>query len=191
MTSTEKELLSALVDGELKGAELTQALELIENNETFRSQWQRYQYNRDILQGKGVDINLDLVSRVSTALENEPTYQPETKKAAVLTFPQQFWKQAASLAMAASVGAIAMVSIISQPQQQVVPVAPVAVAEAPQSIVPAVAVQVAETNKPNRWTVGEPEVEERLNNYLVDHHEYAGTSGVFSYARVVAYEAGQ
>ncbi|EMR12478.1 Anti sigma-E protein RseA, partial [Methylophaga lonarensis MPL] len=39
----------------------------------------------------------------------------------------------------------------------------------------------------NRWTVAEQEVEDRLNTYLVDHNEYAGTSGVFSYGRVVSY----
>jgi sigma-E factor negative regulatory protein RseA len=81
-----------------------------------------------------------------------------------------------------------MMSVISQPQQQLVPSSPMAIAEAPQQeTIP----QLAEAKKPNRWTVGEPEVEQRLNDYLVDHHEYAGTSGVFSYARVVAYEAVQ
>ena len=40
-----------------------------------------------------------------------------------------------------------------------------------------------------RWTVGESEVEERLNTYLVNHNEYAGASDVFSYARVVSYDA--
>ncbi|HDZ15836.1 MAG TPA: anti-sigma factor, partial [Methylophaga aminisulfidivorans] len=38
-----------------------------------------------------------------------------------------------------------------------------------------------------RWTVGEGEVEDRLNDYLVDHNEYAGAAGLFSYARVVSY----
>jgi sigma-E factor negative regulatory protein RseA len=47
------------------------------------------------------------------------------------------------------------------------------------------------TASANRWTVNEPEVQERLNTYLVDHNEYAGASGVFSYARVVSYDAGQ
>lgn len=185
MTTAQKELLSALVDGELKGAELTQALTLLEENDEFRSQWQRYQYNQDLMQGKVIGSNIDLVSSVSAAIANEPAHEQEIQKAAVIPFPKQFWKQAAGLAMAASVGAVAMVSVISQPQQQIVPVAPIAVAEVPQT-----RQQLAEV-KSNRWTVGEPEVEQRLNDYLVDHHEYGGTSGVFSYARVVAYEAGQ
>jgi len=189
MSTTEKELLSALVDSELQGAELDKALALIESDASFRAQWQRYQFNRDLLQGKAIDIELDLVTSVSAALENEPSHQiQKNKSAAVLTFPKQFWKQATGLAVAASVGAIAMMSVISQPQQQLVPVAPIAVAEAPQQeSIP----QLADAKKANRWTVGEPEVEQRLNDYLVDHHEYAGTSGVFSYARVVAYEAAQ
>ncbi len=185
MITTHNELLSALVDGELTGSELKQALELLETNDEFRTQWQRYQYNRDIMQGQVVNIDVDLVERVSAALQDEPMHQIQPKKTSVIPFPKQFWKQAGGLAMAASVGAIAMVSVISQPQQQLVPMSPIASIE---SVEP---VQVAEVNKPNRWTVGEPEVEQRLNDYLVDHHEYGGTSGVFSYARVVAYEAGQ
>jgi sigma-E factor negative regulatory protein RseA len=188
MTTLNKELISALVDGELAGSELQQALELLATDDEFRAQWQRYQYNRDILQGQVANARIDLVSRVSLALQDEPVHQVQAKKASIIPFPKQFWKQAAGLAMAASVGAIAMVSVISQPQQQVVPMAPIASTESEQAIE---RVQVAQANKPNRWTVGEPEVEQRLNDYLVDHHEYGGTSGVFSYARVVAYEAGQ
>lgn len=188
MTTTHKELISALVDGELAGSELEHALELLTTDDEFRAQWQRYQYNRDVLQGQVTSTKIDLVSRVSTALQDEPVHQVQAKKSSVIPFPKQFWKQAAGLAMAASVGAIAMVSVISQPQQQVVPMAPTASIESDKSIE---RVQVAQVSKPNRWTVGEPEVEQRLNDYLVDHHEYGGTSGVFSYARVVAYEAGQ
>jgi sigma-E factor negative regulatory protein RseA len=188
MNTTHKELISALVDGELTGSELNQALELLSTDDQFRGQWQRYQNNRDVLQGHSVDIQIDLVGRVSSALQDEPTHHVKIEKASVIPFPKQVWKQAAGLAMAASVGAIAMVSVISQPQQQVVPVAPIASLENEQSNE---RVQLAQVNKPNRWTVGEPEVEQRLNDYLVDHHEYGGTSGVFSYARVVAYEAGQ
>jgi len=188
MTTTHKELISALVDGELTGSDLNKALDLLTNDDEFREQWQRYQNNRDALQGHSVDIHVDLVGRVSSALHDEPTHHVKIEKAAVIPFPKQVWKQAAGLAMAASVGAIAMVSVISQPQQQIVPMTPIASIEHEQSLD---SVQLTQASKPNRWTVGEPEVEQRLNDYLVDHHEYGGTSGGFSYARVVAYEAGQ
>jgi sigma-E factor negative regulatory protein RseA len=188
MTTTHKELISALVDGELTGSELTQALDLLTNDDEFREQWQRYQSNSDTLHGHSVNIQFDLVGRVSSALLDEPTHHVKVEKAAVITFPKQIWKQAVGLAMAASVGAIAMVSVISQPEQQIVPMIPIASLEQENSLA---STQLAHVSKPNRWTVGEPEVEQRLNDYLVDHHEYGGTSGVFSYARVVAYEAGQ
>ena len=58
-----------------------------------------------------------------------------------------------------------------------VPVASVVANESPATMV----------SQSNRWTVAEPEIEDRLNNYLVDHNEYVGTSGMFSYGRVVSY----
>lgn len=57
------------------------------------------------------------------------------------------------------------------------PVASVVANESPATMV----------SQSNRWTVAEPEIEDRLNNYLVDHNEYVGTSGMFSYGRVVSY----
>ena len=88
------------------------------------------------------------------------------------------WKQAAGLAMAASVGALAVVGVMNQQAYQDLPMAS---AENVADVTTQVAGQV------NRWTVGEPEIEDRLNNYLVDHNEYAGGAGMFSYGRVVSY----
>lgn len=188
MTANQNELLSALVDGELQGQELEQALHLLDNNEQAREQLQRYQFASDVLHGNAHDHRrFDLSRALSQALDKEQTYSADIEdkpKAQVISFPKQFWKQAAGMAMAASVGALAVVGVVSQPQNQLVPAVSTAAVDAP---VPAVT--VATTG--NRWTVGEPEIEERLNTYLVDHNEYAGESGVFSYARVVSYETGQ
>lgn len=189
MTVNQNELLSALVDGELQGQELDRALQLLETNEQAREQYQRYQCSSDVLHGNTPRNNrVDLIGQISRALDDEPTYQVELatkQKAQVIAFPKQFWKQAAGLAMAASVGALAVVGVISQPQNQLVPpmVATVDV-DVPQQT-------VTIASKGNRWTVEEAEVADRLNTYLVDHNEYAGASGVFSYARVVSYDAGQ
>ncbi len=187
MTINQNELLSALVDGELQGNEFEQALQIVTTNEQARTQLQRYQLASDVLQGyvSGVP-HVDLTSQISAALVDEPVFtQTSTtnKKAQVIPFPKQFWKQATGLAVAASVGALAVVGVMMQPQNQLVPVTPLASIETP-----AVTTTVAQVG--NRWTVGEPEVEDRLNTYLLDHNEYAGASGVFSYARVVSYDAG-
>ncbi len=124
-----------------------------------------------------------MTARISTALADEPVHQlteQQTKKASVITLPDWFWKQTAGLAAAASIGALAVVGVFNQPQTPATP--ELAQVEQVQT-----QTQTAVAVSPNRWTVGEQEVEDRLNNYLVDHNEYAGASGLFSYARVVSY----
>lgn len=188
MTVNDNEMLSALVDGELQGKELDQTLHVLSTDKQARERLQRYQLVSDVLHGHAIaNQNVDLTGRISAALAEEVAPMSTSlhkQRAKVLTFPKQFWKHTAGLAVAASIGALAVIGIMTQPQNQLVPVAPIA------SVAP-VAEQTVIAQTGNHWTVGEPEVENRLNTYLVDHHEYAGVSDVFSYARVVAYEVGQ
>ena len=186
MTANQNELLSALVDGELKGNQLEQALKLLSTNELARAAFQRHQLVSDVLHGY-VSQNhaVDLTGRIANALLDEPAITlPTKRKALVVTFPTPFWKQASGLALAASVGALAVMGVMNQSQIQSMPVTAVVSIEAPSK-----SMTVAQTG--NRWTVSEQEVEERLNTYLVNHNEYAGASSVFSYARVVSHDAGQ
>lgn len=186
MTANQNELLSALVDSELKGKELQEALDLLNSNEQARVQFQRYQIASDVLHGHvSVNQKVDLTERIAAALKDEPAIvSTMKKKASVISFPKQFWKQATGLAVAASVGALAVMGVMTQSQNQLMPTTALASIETPTE-----AITVAQS--PSRWTVGEQEVEERLNTYLVNHNEYAGASDVFSYARVVSYDAGQ
>lgn len=188
MTVNHTELLSALVDGELQEQELDRALQFLDGNEQAREQLQRYQFASDVLHGKVVEHRqVDLTVQLSQALNNEPSHTLKVVdkfKASVIVLPKQFLKQALGLAMAASVGALAVVGVVSQPQNQLVPMSvTVAEVEAPT--------QTTVATSDNRWTVEEAEVADRLNTYLVDHNEYAGASDVFSYARIVSYDAGQ
>ncbi|MBE9532624.1 MAG: sigma-E factor negative regulatory protein [Proteobacteria bacterium] len=180
MTVNQNELLSALVDGELQGKALEQALDLLQSDEQAIVQFQRYQLASDTLHGHAAQSNTDLTARISASLIDEPAFS--TKKAQIIPFPKQFWKQATSLAVAASIGALAVIGVTTQPQ--FTPEVTVATTEAPMAT-------FAVAKKANRWTVGEAEVEDRLNTYLLDHNEYTSTSDVFSYARVVSYSAGQ
>ena len=181
MTVNQNELLSALVDGELQGKELEHALDLLQTDKQAIAQFQHYQFASDTLHGHvAAQGNTDLTAQISASLIDEPTFS--TKKAQVIPFPKQFWKQATGLAVAASIGALAVIGVTTQPQ--FTPEVTVATIEAPMAT-------FAVAKKANRWTVGEAEVEERLNTYLLDHNEYTSTSDVFSYARVVSYSAGQ
>lgn len=182
MTVNHREMLSALVDGQLQGQELTQAIAYINSDPAARAEYLRMQYTSDVMHGYTRAVTqrpADLAARLSAILADEPVYQQNAllAKAKVLTFPKTFWKQATGLAMAASVGALAVVGVMNQPDYQTTPMASVE----NSSNTTQVATQV------NRWTVGEPEIEDRLNNYLVDHNEYAGGAGMFSYGRVVSY----
>jgi len=186
MTVNQNELLSALVDGELQGKELDDVLQLLNTNEQARRQLQRYQHTSDLLHDHSVSHHhIDLTDRVSAALDDDAAFTTSSNNTAqIIAFPKHFWKQAVSLAVAASIGALAVVGVMTQPENQLIQ--PPQMASVEVETTPMV---VAKTGK--RWTVEEQEIEERLNSYLVDHNEYAGASGVFSYARVVSYDMGQ
>lgn len=194
MTDDDKLVLSALVDGELTGQELDEAIALINTSEQARQQFQHYQRTSNQLHGINTGLHqFDITSQLKQALADEQPHSlnavTETKpqpvetpqqQAEVLTFPERFWKQTVGLAVAASFGALAVIGTMTQPETQVMPM----------NVSSQVLASNAEAEqKPNRWTVSEQEIEERLNVYLLDHNEYAGASNIFSNARVIAYES--
>ena len=183
MTIKQQELLSAFVDGELNEQELDELLALMKSDDSAKQDYMRYQFSSDLLHGYVTEHKqIDLTDRIQQALSNEPGLDVKPTEdrhtAKVFALPDLFWKQTAGLAAAASIGALAVVGLMSQPQT-VMPTTNMAQSEPMQ--------QQTTVADSNRWTVGESEVEDRLNDYLVDHNEYAGASGLFSYARVVSY----
>ena len=198
MTTDDNQLLSALVDGELRGRELDKALALLSKDQSARECLQRYQISRDAFHGYGTKQQARATQKISAAIVLEAKHKPvnvqAVEKTNVISLPIRFWQQSLSLAVAASIGALAVVGVMTQPNIQTVPMAAL---ESTQGLEPAeitVAASKAEAlplNSGNRWTVEEQEIEDRLNIYLVDHNEYAGVSDIFSNARVVAYESGQ
>jgi sigma-E factor negative regulatory protein RseA len=190
MTMDNSELLSALVDGELEGDALDKALLLLSTDDKAREQFQRYQRSSDSLRGYSIsEQSVDLSASITAELSNDQAFEANVEKSKELksnvTFmPQWFWQQALGMAIAASVGALAVVSVMTQQPQTAMDSIPV-MASAENTNVVAVSL---EQKTSNRWTVTEPEVQDRLNTYLLDHNEYAGVSDVFSNARVIAYE---
>ena len=179
----ENELLSAFIDGELHGGELDIVLNLLTTNPEARKRLSRYQFGSDVLHEHYiVKPDLDLVQGLENLLAVEPTYQSddvvEKTTAQIIPLKQSFWKQATGLALAASISALAVVGVMNNSQNQ--PGIPLANSGNNN-------IQQVATAGGQRWTVGEPEVAEQLNTYLVDHNEYAGANGAFSYARVVSH----
>jgi sigma-E factor negative regulatory protein RseA len=201
MTTDDNELLSALVDGELRGRELDKALALLSKDQSARECLQRYQISRDAFHGYGTKQQARATQKISAAILLEAKHKPVNVQAVgktnVISLPVTFWQQSLSLAVAASIGALAVVGVMTQPKIQPVSITPMAALESTQGLDPAEITIAASKagalpqNLGNRWTVEEQEIEDRLNIYLVDHNEYAGVSDIFSNARVIAYESGQ
>lgn len=197
MTVNQREMLSALVDGQLTGKALDKAVLLVSTDATARSDFLRYQQSSDVMHGytRGIGHQpINLADRLAVALENEPAYQQSRlRKTKILQFPAKLWKQAGGLAVAASVGALAVMGVMNQPTALQPQPPTMAVVDTPPpasetlQVTTQVSNQVSRPTQINRWTVGEPEVEDRLNNYLVDHSEYASGTSMFSYGRVVSY----
>ena len=201
MTTDENELLSALVDGELRGRELDKAMALLGKDPSAKDRLQRYQISRDAFHGYGTKQQALATQKISAAILLEARHKPANIKAVektnVISLPIRFWQQTLSLAVAASIGALAVVGVMTQPNTQLFPITPMAAMESTQvleslgtTVVASKAV-VLPLKSGNRWTVEGQEIEDRLNIYLVDHNEYAGVSDIFSNARVVSYESGQ
>lgn len=194
-----EELLSALVDGELHDQELQQAIDLLSTSQTAKAQFMRYQNTSDVTHGITLSTQqVDLTERIARQLDSEPTALPsqqQTDKSMTWRhlLPDWFWQQTLGMTIAASIGALAVVSIMQQPETSMMPT-PVAASVSDQTRTMATAEKqgIDETasniSVATRWTVGEPDVAERLNTYLIDHNEYTVASDIFANARVIAYE---
>ena len=108
------EPLSAMMDGEIEEFELRRVIERTANDEELKAKWLRYHLAQDIIKGRSVNLSakIDLVSRVSSALEDEPSYHKtsiaearSSGKSELESGKTLWWKPMASMAVAASVTA--------------------------------------------------------------------------------------
>lgn len=179
MSEQIREQISALVDGELAVAEQRLLLERLVREPALRAHWRNYQLIVDSLhQTLPALTDPALADRVMAAVEAEPAYRsvrPSRWLGVV--------KPLAGLAVAASVAVVAVLTL----QQPDVPVPG------------AGGVQVAATppapSDYARLAPAAPEVQtaqpDRLNEYLVNHSEYAasgGMPGMLPHVRIVGYE---
>ena len=112
------EPISAMMDGEIEELELRRTINNTANAPDLSEKWRRYHMAQDVMQGRSVNIDqkIDLVSRVSAALEAEPSYNSTTIAKAEQKEADQtpvaandpWWKPMASMAVAASVTAVVL-----------------------------------------------------------------------------------
>ena len=107
MNEKSEQRLSALMDDEL--VDFEQDIDNLQGSDSLKQCWMRYHLIRDVVSGHLPDTvvpDFDLAARVSAALEHEPTILAPRRFQ-----PRQLMKQAAGLAIAATVSAIAIISI--------------------------------------------------------------------------------
>ena len=199
MTETEMngEKLSALVDGELNGAEYGQALDAINLSPELRRRWMRYHTASDALKNSlpAALIKPDFSSRVMRAIDAEPTiFAPRniTRKINPLV------KQLAGLAIAASVTAVAVLGVqtwrlepTAEPIATAVQVAP-PVADLIRPVVATTTTAATNTVTVDADSATLPaHVQSQINQYLLNHQSALAAQRMLPYARIVGYAAEQ
>ncbi|MGA7801178.1 MAG: sigma-E factor negative regulatory protein [Gammaproteobacteria bacterium] len=177
MTDRLKEQISAMVDDELPAAEQELLIARMARDPELRDCWGRYSLISDALRQHLPDRpSPNLSDRVMAAVANEPAPAPVRRTPAWL-------KSVASVAVAASVAVVAVIAVQTVNQStQPVP-APVAT-ESSGYGAPSVRPVDAEWKLPARGTATP------LDDYLVNHNEYAasnGVQGMLPYVRIVGY----
>jgi len=171
-----KEQLSAYMDNELSGLEERRLFAALETDAGLRHAWERYHLIRAALRKEGLALVPRMAERVAQTL-------PERSATAAKT---RFLARAlGGLALAATVAAIAVfgLQILHQPDPSTSKVAASAQTPARTAILRAGI---------TRWDTEQPEIESALNVYLVEHNEFAPTSGMgglLPYVRVVGYDS--
>jgi sigma-E factor negative regulatory protein RseA len=186
MNDTQKMLLSAFVDGEMTQKELDQFLAAMRDDPSIKAEYMHMQHTSDLVKGYTTSTSpIDLSQNILPQLDDEPVHisQSSGNGLAALTGLDDVWKQIVGLALAATAGAAVMAMMNAPSPLMNDPYQFVEAEPASQQIT----TKVATSSTGNRWTVTENEVQDRLNDYLVDHNEYGSPSGVLSYARVVSY----
>lgn len=178
-----KEKLSALIDGELDELDERRMFKELAQNSELREVWERYHLIRAAMTRRlGVLADAGLPERVMARLETEPA------RAAA---PLRFWPLAAGFAAAASVAAVAILSLQTiQPVSGPTAASPARLAASAGAANPNATVASSGPSATVAPVSAAADPEDRLNLYLVGHNEFmptAGMGGMLPYVRVVAH----
>ena len=172
-----KEKLSAFVDNELDELDEHRVHTALAGDALLRRTWERYHLARSALhQELEIVLPPDMAERVARRIAGEPSEAGSYRR-------HQLARLAGTLALAASVAAIAILGV----QRVNAPPAQPATLAASSPVNPEPVVRVGTT----RWDTKEPEAEDALNAYLMEHNEFASNIGGMmpAYVRVVGYDS--
>lgn len=203
--------VSALMDNELTRRECDAALGGFAQDPGLRSTWQRYHLLRTALRREPhYPVAPDLAERIAARLQADPAPLPATPGFAGLRWPasapdrqlshrptafMRAYKGAAGLALAASVAAVAIIGVrtltpATAPGTAIAPQAALAPAPTSEPAPVSLAAAPQKSRHGIHWDTAQPEVENNLNAFLVQHSEFTRTSGmgVMSYVRIAGYD---
>lgn len=175
------EQLSAWVDGEIDATEEALLARRVQQDPQLAQRWQHYHLIGDAIRGQLPDsIDTSLADRVAALIEDEPA-QPAAA-APESAQPAHWSRPFIGAAIAASVAIVAVLAV----RQTELPDTEIQVAEQ--------AMPAAEDYKridPAQLANNQPQVVDHLNQYLVNHNEFAarnGRLGLSPQVRIVGYE---
>ncbi len=179
------EQISAMFDEELEDQEQELLLHRLQRDPQMQSSWSRYQLIGDAIRHNlNAAAHPDLREDIRHEIEREPAIV-STSQSSVAGL--RMMKPVAGLAIAASVAAMAIIGLQNIGQGQ----SPYQDAPRLAQTQPATSIQRVSGT---RWNMQQPETENRLNGYLVNHSEYtSGISlqGMINYARIAGYDSRQ
>jgi sigma-E factor negative regulatory protein RseA len=186
MADDKREWISALADDELRGSGQGRALDALGRDRELQLSWARYHLIRDTLHGNleaGVDAELH--RRISDALEQEPVVLAPRRS------PRPWLRHAAGLAVAASVTGIAVFGVqrMNDGEEKQPPVATMAEVVQPENFA-----RLEQPVQPVNDSAATEQDNGKLAPYLVNHNEYAvssGMHGMLPYVRIVGHKGGE
>ena len=170
--------LSALMDGELAAAETNLALRRLSKNADLQQRWERYHLVSNAMQAQlPAALDLSFAARLHQRIAQEPPLHiSATVRITRINWRRRpRWAIAASLLVALTVSLLLTTFTPDHPPQAALPL-------------PASAPQVAQIATADNFAMP---AEERLNDYLVNHNNYASGSsvnGMLPYVRMVGYQ---
>lgn len=183
MSDTIKQQISSMVDDELPQQEQELLMSRMQKDPALRQQWARYHIIGEVMRKQRVmNENDSIVLPVAQVIVDEPSYQERHKT----SFLQSALKPVLSLAVAASVAMVSIALVRNMVSQEKGYDAPVMARMDP---LPMTAPAYVQVNSRSNMDVIRLQQNHRLNQYLVNHSEYASSNrvrGMLPYVRVVA-----
>lgn len=176
MTETNREHLSALMDGELERGASAFLLRRLSSDGDMARRWRRYHMVRASMHNE-LAYGADLSARIAAALNEEPSWQQQAQS-------MRWLKPLGGVAIAASVAVFALVginsSLLERGQPELVADQAGFVSQATAYDMPfaqpLVPVSFSETTAADR---------QRISTYVLRHNQAAGSTGFVSYVPIV------